>query len=140
MSTNAVKLNSKEDIIARIYFNSRTGFGSIDRVLQLARLQDKSIKREDVKRLLDKLEFRQRKRPIRQNSFVPFSPLDEIQIDLADMGEEPFRYALVAIDIFSKFLHVVPLRTKSPDETADAIDKVLTEIGHPRSVMVDAGG
>ena len=56
------------------------------------------------------------------------------------MGEEPFRYALVAIDIFSKFLHVVPLRTKSPDETADAIDKVLTEIGHPRSVMVDAGG
>ena len=37
-------------------------------------------------------------------------------------------------------MHVVPLRTKSPEETADAIDQVLTEIGHSRSVIVDPGG
>ena len=134
------KLNNKDDIIARIYFNSKSGFGSIERVLKAAKREDKTIKREDVKRLLDKLEFRQKKRAKHQISFVPFAPLDEIQIDLADMREEPYRYALVAIDIISKFLHVVPLRSKSPEETTDAVDDVLTEIGHARSVMVDAGG
>ena len=133
------KLNNKDDIIARIYFNSKSGFGSIERVLKAAKREDKTIKREDVKRLLDKLEFRQKKRAKHQISFVPFAPLDEIQIDLADMREEPYRYALVAIDIISKFLHVVPLRSKRPEETVDAVDDVLTEIGHARSVMVDAG-
>ena len=65
--------------------------------------------------------------------------MGEIQVDLADMGEDPYRYALLAIDIFSRSMHVVPLRTKSPEETADAIDQVLTEIGHHRHVMVDPG-
>lgn len=136
----SARLNNKEDMIARVYFNSKTGIGSIDRVLKAAKQQDTHIKREDVKRLLDKLEIRQRERAKHQNSFVPFAPLDEIQIDLADMTEEPYRYALIAIDLFSQFLHVVPLKSKFPEDTADAIDEVLTEIGHPRSVMVDSGG
>ena len=80
-------MDAKDRVISAAYYNVRTGYGSIEHTLRQAREVDPSIKREDVKRFLDRQEVRQRKRPNRYNSFIPNGRLDQIQVDLADFGK-----------------------------------------------------
>ena len=119
-------MDPKEQVISAAYYNVRTGYGSIAHTLKQAREVDPSIKREDVKRFLDRQEVRQRKRPKRYNSFIPNGRLDQIQIDLADFGARaPVRYAFVAIDSFTKEAAVVPIKTKTGESTGPALEQVL---------------
>ena len=53
------------------------------------------------------------------NSYVAHHPLQEIQIDIADFTasgalNDGFRYLFVAIDIFTKICHAVPIKDKKP--------------------------
>ena len=118
------------------------GFGSIGETLRKTRVLDKSITLGDVKAFLDKQEIRQTKKNKRYNSFVPAGRLEQIQIDLADFGKpaSAFRYGLVAIDSFSKYLSVIPIADKTGRETAGALDHVLQQLGMPATVMTDEKG
>jgi hypothetical protein len=49
-------------------------------------------------------------------------------------------YALVAIDGFSKKASVFPLRSKTTQATADALDAVFADLGIPIEVASDEGG
>ena len=58
---------------------------------------------------------------------------DLYQIDLADMSAlSPFndgmRYLLTCIDVFSKRAWVVPIRTKSGVDVAEAFEKIVSEL------------
>lgn len=134
------RLNNTEDMFARIDFNSKSGFGSIGRVLKAVKRQGNTSISNTRSVLLGKFQIRQRKRAKQQGICVSCAPLGEIQIGLAAMAEGPHIYAPVAIDIFLQLINVVPLQSSLPEETADAIDEVRIGIGHPRSVMVVAGG
>jgi len=60
---------------------------------------------------------------------------------LADFGlTGPYRYALLAIDIFTKKLVVVPIKGKTSAETAVAFDEVLKILDAPNYVYSDEGG
>ena len=83
MAGNPVVKSEKEDIISKVYYDRVYGFGSIEQTLKQALAQDPTIKREDVKRFLDKQEVRQKKKPLKQNSYVPFEAHDEVQMDIA---------------------------------------------------------
>ena len=67
----------------------------------------------------------------------------QIQIDLADFSRfkppSVFRYALVAIDVFSKKIAAVPLRRKEASYTAKALDHVIAELGIPTTIATDQG-
>ena len=67
----------------------------------------------------------------------------QIQIDLADFSRfkppSVYRYALVAIDVFSKKIAAVPLRRKEASYTAKALDHVIAELGIPTSIATDQG-
>ena len=97
-----VEKTAKEDVISRVYYDKVHGFGFIEQTFKKAKAVDPTIKRDDVKRFLDKQEIRQHKKPAKQNSSVPFEALDELQLDLAYFSDPPFRYGLVGIDPFSK--------------------------------------
>ena len=87
-----------------------------------------------------KQEIRQRRKPLKVNSFVAFFPRQEFQVDLLDMGEDAGpRYGFVAIDIFSKKGVCFPIRTKFASETAQALSKAFAELGYPASIMCDEG-
>lgn len=70
---------------------------------------------------------------------------DTLQIDLADMQlyakeNKNFRYILVAIDIFSKFVYTFPLKNKTSVEVANAMQKILLlSSSIPRNIQSDAG-
>ena len=130
-----------DGIISRVYYDTEGGFTSIAKTLEKARKIDPKITRNDVKSFLDKQEHLQVKKRRTDNSWIPFGPRDQFQIDLADFGVgSDFRYAFVVIDPFTKKLLVVPLKTKSSESSASAMDIALSELDVPNSIYTDEGG
>ncbi len=76
------KTTAHDEVISKLYYNAESGFGSIAKTHAAAKRIDPSIKREHVKAFLDKQEIRQTKKRRGDNSFVPFAPLEEFQLDL----------------------------------------------------------
>ena len=48
-----------------------------------------------------------------------------------------FRYAFVAVDIFTKLCHAVPSKDKEPEESIRAMKEVLNTIGIPQQIYHD---
>ena len=90
----------KERVIAEAFYDKRHGFGSVQHTLARARQKDPSITRAQVKAFLDNQEVKQRRKPLKVNSFVADLPRQEFQVDLADFGAEARpRYCLSLIHI-----------------------------------------
>ena len=72
-------------------------------------------------------------RPRRTNSYVAPGPRDTMQVDLADFrGFGPsteFRYALIGTDVFTKLAFARPLKGKTPEEVAVAMEEALKTYG-----------
>jgi hypothetical protein len=129
-------------LLARVYYDPDTGFGSIAETLRQARQEEPNVTREQVKDFLDKQAGRQVRRAKLRSSFVAQGPRMEFQVDLADFsafGPSSKRYALVAVDAFSKALAVVPLRSKTAVAAAAALDVVVARLGVPKVAMADSG-
>ena len=80
-------ITNKERTIATVFYNARSGFGSLEHTWKAAHLINRQITRADVRSFLAKQEVRQRKKPHKVNSFVANFPRQEFQVDLLDMGE-----------------------------------------------------
>lgn len=71
--------------------------------------------------------------------------LDDLwQADLADFKlyareNRGYKYILIVIDSFSKYLWTEPLKTKSASEVKDAMTKILKQGRSPRNLQTDAG-
>ena len=72
-------------------------------------------------------------------------PLQEIQIDLAIFTDSApdnngYTYAFVAVDIFSKICHAVPVKDKKPQESIRAMKEVFEKVGIPEVIYHDNEG
>ena len=86
------KMDSKERVISEVYYNVRTGFGSIAETLKQAKRKDPRITR-NVTNFSNQQDINQKRNRNRYNSFVPLFPREQYQIDLADFGGgDDFRY------------------------------------------------
>ena len=75
--------------------------------------------------------------------------LNQVQIDLVDMSKYPipikgtpnmhYRYILVVLDTFSRFLFLRPLRSKSSSEVASVLLQIFCDIGPPLCIQSDQG-
>lgn len=68
---------------------------------------------------------------------------DLFQADLVDMKEysrenKGYKYILVVINCFSKFVWALPLKTKTGTEVTRAMEKILKEVS-PKNLQTDAG-
>ena len=93
--------DARRRTIKAVYEDPRTGFGSIAQTLQQAQVRDPSVSRGEVKAFLDGLRVNQDRPQRGYNSFVPLEPMNQLQVDLADMkafGGKPYPFMLVAID------------------------------------------
>jgi hypothetical protein len=79
---------------------------------------DKSITKEDVQRWIE-MNTHRRTNLRGYNSYVSPGPKHEYQIDLFFMSDlkneeyQDYKIAMCAIDSFTKFLTIVPLKSKS---------------------------
>ena len=130
-----------EKAIASVFYHPRNGFKSVEGTYKDVNKIDKTITREHVRHFIKNQEVRQRRKPIKVNSFVADFPRQEFQVDLADFGERAkTRYGFCAIDIFSKKTTCIPIGSKVATDTAAALAKTFSELGYPVSIMCDEGG
>jgi hypothetical protein len=130
-----------EGILSKVYYDVASGFGSIAKTLEQARKIDTSITRGEVQSFLAKQELRQTKKRRKDNSWVSFGPREGFQIDLADFARDSeYRYALLAIDVFTKKLAVEPVKDKTSEVVGRAFEQILSELDIPNYVYSDEGG
>ena len=134
----------KEKVIKQIYYDE-DGFGSIKETYENSKKVLNSITLNDVKQWMDKQTIAQLKPYKGFNSYVAHHPLQEIQIDIADFTRsgsfnKNYRYLFVAVDIFTKFCHAVPIKDRQPQESVRAMTEIIEKIGKPENVYHDFEG
>ena len=135
-------MSEKQKIINDVYFD-KAGFGSRQRTLDEARKKDKSITIDDINEFFKK-NVEQKRRPVGTNSFVAPHSAYEYQIDLFfinDMENQKFRVGMLTIDVFDKFMHVVPIKGKTEEDLASGIIECIHKMGKkPKIVYTDDEG
>lgn len=109
------------DVIKSVYENpGEGGFRGRDAMYALLRRQYVGITTRDIQRFLDKRPLRQQLRPKKKRvskSVRARRPMHIWQIDFIEMPKligrnRQYRYVCVIIDMFSKYLWVIPLRKR----------------------------
>ena len=132
-------MSNKQKIINAIYFD-KSGFSSRAITLKDARQKDKSITMDDVNEFFRK-NVEERRRPRGQNSFIAPHAFWEFQFDLFfinDLENQPMRVGALCIDIFSKYMTVVPIPSKSEGDVASALIESFKKMGgFPKLLYTD---
>ena len=76
------------------------------------------------------------------NSFIAHGPKEEYQVDLffspkKDFPNEVYTGGVIAIDIFTKFISIVPITSKTIPEILEAIKEIMKNMGTPKTVYSD---
>jgi hypothetical protein len=137
---------TKDNIIKKVYYSDDIGFGSIASTYREAHKQNPGITLENVKEWMNKQKHKQTKfKYSGENSYVANHVLQQIEIDLIDMTSKAsdnngYRYAVVGIDIFSKYGWAMPIKTKQPQDVLAGLKDILNNIGIPEILYSDSEG
>ena len=133
-----------KDKILRQIFYSEDGFDSKAITLKTARVINPSITKQDVDAWFEKQESQQLKRKSFYNSYVADHKLQQIHADIADFRQGSddieFKYAFIAIDIFSRFVVGCPMKGKTANDWTQALEFVIDKFGHFEELYTDSEG
>lgn len=109
------------------------------------------ISQNDIAKTVFSMKNAQRVKP----TFLNKSPLHpvkssgvmhQVQVDLVDMRGYPanvddksYKYILVLLDVFSRFMFLRAMKSKSADEVANCLLKIFCDTGPPRRLQSDQG-
>ena len=140
-----------DEYLTQVYYNPKRtgGFGGVERLYRDVKKDGKyDISRAQLKKWLMKQDTYTLHKPARRHyrrNRVIVGGIDELwQMDLADMqpvstDNDGYRYLLVCIDVFSKFLWVIPLKTKTGPALVTAFKVILESGRKPQKIQTDQG-
>ena len=143
--------NEKEQLILAVYQSELAGgFRGVLSLYRKISAQYLGITRQDISKVLSKLETKQLKRPTLARTIQPITeqkmPMDFLQMDLMDFqhlskfnGGYSFLLNVIHVDIFSKFLWSIPIKNKSGEVVAFEIQNIIMREGTPRVISSDNG-
>ena len=116
----------KDYVLRDIYYNEKTGFQNQKRTYEAAKKRLSDITPAYVKDWFSKQKSQQLKPQKGFNSYIVDSPNQEIAVDLADFSRNGiynrgYRYIFIAVDAFTKYCWVVPMKSKDASECAKAL-------------------
>ena len=138
---------SKDEVLHKLYYTVETGFGSVTELCKQANKEGIGIPLDEVRTFMKKQPIKQEKGYSKYNSYsAPFARF-EYQIDIMDMislmkatGASDLssrRYGLICIDIFSKKLHIEPMKVRDGETVYNAKLQCFNVFGHPMSIYTD---
>ena len=141
---------NRKRVLAEVYYDPKRGFGSIEKTWRTAEgsVDNEGRCRGFIRKQTVKQDF-ERKR--RLGIFLASGAREQFEIDLIDfsakgaagrsymLDEDVSRYAVVAIDSFSKKIAVVPVDKKEADAIITALDSIIQQLGVPVRFVSDEG-
>lgn len=139
------------EFLRRLYSDpsSPASFSGVQNLLAEARKYDPSITRKDVQKFLEQERtytlHKQRRVRYKRLQTVPSGFMTDVQVDLADFQKfakdnDGNSYALVAVDVMSRRLFVVPVKSKHTSSMKAAFDKIFEQMPClPWKVLSDKG-
>ena len=109
------------------------------------------VAEREIQSFLNNQEISQQLNPsfINKQPLKPVSSkrvMDRIQMDIVDLMRSPvhiyektFRYVLVVLDVFSRYVFLRPLQSKSSAEVATHVVQMFSDVGPPKIVQTDQG-
>ena len=140
-----------DEYLTQLYYNPKPAgaLGEVERLYRDVKKDGKyAISRAQLKKWLMKQDTYTLHKPARRHykrNRVIVGGIDELwQMDLADMQtmaaeNDGYRYLLVCIDVFSKYLWVIPLKTKTGPALVMAFKKILESGRKPEKIQTDQG-
>lgn len=139
-----------ERVLTKIYSNPRevSGFSNVNKLLTAAREKNKSITRNQVQDFLRSQDsytlFRNRRVRYPTTKTRAALPDHHWQIDLSSLthlsdDNDGTKYLFFCIDVYSRYLWIRPLRSKSSKDTANAILSIFDQGRVPGLISSDSG-
>ena len=117
-----------------IYYNihNPSGFGSIRRLKKASKQSYTTVEKFLNKQPLYR-KFKRPKRHFKRAQFKATSMAHQFQADLFDFQKyarqnSGYKWVLLVVDIFSRYVKCEPLKNKTGEETARGLRKILTEL------------
>ena len=130
--------------LKNLYYGARTGYTSVEKLYRRAHSEGLKVTRPQVQEFISKQFTAQVNqpdvRPKVYNSIISTKPRNNYQIDLMIYDRytyQKYKYMLVVIDVFSRFLQVVPLTTRKFPVIMDKLNDVCKKIGYPKNINCD---
>ena len=118
-------------------------YGSMRDTFSEAKKLDPSIKYDDVKKWFEKNQVR-KTNLAGYNSFIADHAKQEYQIDLMFQNydaDDEYKIGLLMIDIFSKYITIIPIKTKQPEDVLQALKDGFDNMGgKPEAIYSDDEG
>jgi len=140
-------MSDKDSVVRGIYHDKDDGFDCVVNTYRKANKVLNTISASDVTSFIERQKgsYKQTKPHSGFNSSVAPKALFEFQVDLAIFTDSApdnngFKFAFVAIDIFSKYIWAVPIKDKKAPESIRAFTEVLEKIKTPQQIMSDREG
>ena len=140
-----------EEKLAQIYNDptNPAGFAGAQALLEAAKKGDENIKKDDVEHFLQGHRTYSLHRPRRVHfkraKTVASGYMTDVQVDLADMKSlsrtnKGYKYILLGIDVLSKRLFAVPVKTKNANDMLEAFKKLIEQMPQkPWRIYSDLG-
>ena len=130
-----------DGLIKKIYYDPG-GYGTVQETYKEVKKLDSTIKVSDVKDWYERNI--ERKKQLRGfNSYISKGPRDEYEVDLFDvnyLGQKEFPFGLLAIDNFTKFMWVIPLKGKKTSELIRGTQELINNMRKPKRIYSDMEG
>ena len=134
-------MSKYDGLIKKIYYDPGH-YGSVQETYKDAKKIDSTITVANVKDWFERNV--ERKKQLRGfNSYISKGPRDEYEVDLFDvnyLGQKEFPFGLLAIDNFTKFMWVEPLKGKKAAELIRGTEVLFNQMRKPKRIYSDMEG
>ena len=131
-----------DKIIENIYYDP-AGYGSMRTTYEDAKKKDKSITYVDIQAWF-KRNIERKTQLKGYNSFIASEPKQEYQCDLFFMNylnDPEFSKGLLMVDIFTKFVSIIPINSRTANTLLDAMKESMLKMGGtPQTLYTDDEG
>jgi len=143
-------MNQEENVLSNIYYNASgpAAYQGADKIhLTLNDEGNNDIGIHKIRKWLTNQDDYSLQKPVRRKfkraQVVVAGPDEQLDIDLMDMQSlakenDDVRFLLVAIDVFTRFAWVVPLKDKTGKNVEKALSIILNDV-KPKKIRSDSG-
>lgn len=126
-----------EDLLKKLYYDTKTGFVSADKLYKKAKELDPKITHKIVKEFIKRQATAQINKEVKKSRKTIYNPITgpigHYQLDLTDFPKysnknNGYRYILCMVEVNTKKAYVKPIKKKTQKEVSNALEELINEI------------